>query len=125
MALEPSTARTALAGVRLVNGVLALLAPRFLFRRLGVDAGAGGAQPGVYPFRMFGIRTVVIGAELLLLEGEDRRRASRLAVLIHASDTVSAAVSGLRGDLPRRAAALATAISGANTALAVIAARED
>ena len=125
MALEPSTARTALAGVRLVNGVLALLAPRFLFRRLGVDAGEGGALPGVYPFRMFGIRTVVIGAELLLLEGEDRRRASRLAVLIHASDTVSAAVCGLRGDLPRRAAALATAISCANTALAVIASRED
>lgn len=123
MALDPATARTALAGVRLVNGALALLAPRFLLRRLGVDAGSG-PQPGVYPFRMFGIRTLVIGAELLLLDGDDRRRATRLAVLIHASDTVSAALCGLRGDLPRRTAVLTTAISGVNTGLAVVATRE-
>jgi len=114
-------ARRALAVVRIVNGGLGLLAPQFLLRRLG-------ARPedtvGVYPFRMFGIRTVVMGAELLLAEGEERRRATRLAVLIHGTDTCSALVAGLRGNLPRRAAVTTTLISAVNTVLAVVAAKE-
>jgi hypothetical protein len=44
-----------------------------------------------------------------------------MAPLIHGSDTASAAVAGLRGDLPRRAAVVATAISGANLVLALLA----
>jgi hypothetical protein len=112
------SARRALAVVRVVNGALGLFAPRFLLRRLGA-----GPQDtvGVYPFRMFGIRTVVIGAELLLAEGEERRRVTRLAVLIHGTDTLSALTAGLRGDVPRRAAVVTTLISAGNTVLAVAA----
>jgi hypothetical protein len=115
-------ARRALAAVRITNGVLGLFAPRFLLRRLGVDPERDAS--GVHPFRMFGVRTIVLGAQLLSPEGEQRRRASRLAVLIHATDTVSAVAAGVRGDLPRRAAATATLISAGNTLLAVLAARE-
>ncbi|MFC6006045.1 hypothetical protein [Angustibacter luteus] len=120
--MDPSLARKLLAAVRLVNGVLGLLAPSFLLRRLGTDPAVD--RSGYYPFRMFGVRTIVIGADLLLLQGEQRRRAVRLAVLIHASDTVSAATAGLRGDLPRKPAVITTAISATNTALAIIATRE-
>ena len=50
----------ALALIRLVNGGLALVAPRWLARRLGVDPTAQPAM--LYALRMFGIRTVLIGA---------------------------------------------------------------
>jgi hypothetical protein len=118
--IDAARARKVLAGVRLVNGGLALLAPRCLLRRLGTDPDRDPS--GIYPFRMFGIRTVLIGADLLLLTGEESRRASKLAVVIHATDTASAATCLVKGYLPRRAG-VATVVSSVNTVLAVIAAR--
>ena len=122
MGLDPAVPRKVLAGIRLVNGTLGLLAPELLLRRLGTDLSRD--RSGIYPFRMFGIRTILIGADLLLLQGEERRRATRLAVLIHASDTLAAATAGIRGDLPRKAATVTTLISAGNTVLAVLANRE-
>ena len=111
-----------LAAIRLVNGALALLAPRFLLRRLGTDPDRDPS--GIYPFRMFGIRTLLIGADLLLLTGEEQRRATKMAVVIHATDTASAATCLVKGYLPRKAGIVATAISAVNTVLAVIAAKD-
>ena len=111
-----------LAVVRIVNGTLGLLAPQVLLRRLSPDDQA--ARAGMYPFRMFGIRTILLGIELLTADDASRRRLTRLAILIHASDTVSAVVSGIRGDLPPRAAVATTLISSGNTALAILAARD-
>jgi hypothetical protein len=111
-----------LAVVRIVNGTLGLLAPQVLLRRLTTDEQA--ARAGKYPFRMFGIRTILLGVELLAADDASRRRLTRLAILIHASDTVSALVSGIRGDLPRKAAVTTVLISSANTTLAVLAARD-
>lgn len=122
MLLRPGPARKALAAVRLFNGTAGLLAPRFLLGRLG--AGAEAARPGVYPFRMFGVRTILLGLDLLAAPGERRRRATRLAVLIHATDTVSAAAAGLRGDLSRKAAVTTTLISAGNTVLAIVSTRD-
>ena len=73
---------------------------------------------------MFGIRTLIIGADLLLLTGEEQKRATKLAVVIHATDTASAATCLVKGYLPRKAGIVATAISAVNTALAVIAAKD-
>jgi hypothetical protein len=120
--MDPSLARKALATIRLVNGTAALLVPQVLLRRLGTDPTLD--RSGFYPFRMFGIRTVLLGIELLALRGDQRRRAVQLAVLIHATDTVSAATAGLRGDLPRKPAVVTTLVSATNTALALIATRE-
>lgn len=114
-----TAARKTLAVIRIFNGTAGLLAPEMLLRRLGVDTGRDTSA--TYPFRMFGIRTIIIGLELLLLRGADLRRAERLAVLIHATDMVSAAVTTARGDLPARQGLMATAISSINTALAVVA----
>lgn len=122
MVIDGARARQTLAFVRIVNGGLALFAPKFLLQRLGTDAEQDPS--GIYPFRMFGIRTLLIGADLLLLTGEEQRRATRLAVLIHASDTASAATCLLRGYLPKRVGVLTTAISAGNTVLAVVAARD-
>jgi hypothetical protein len=120
--LNPGLARKTLAAVRLFNGTSALFVPELLLRRLGADPEVD--RSGGYPFRMFGIRTILLGADLLLLRGPERRRATRLAVVIHATDTISAATAGLRGDLPRKAAVVTTLISAGNTALAIISTRE-
>ena len=108
-----------LGGIRLFNGAAALLVPGSVARRLGVDPDANPAP--IYPLRMFGVRTVVIGAELLLpQEEEERLLAMRTGILIHASDTLAAGLGGLRGQLPPPTAALLTGVSAINTALAII-----
>jgi uncharacterized protein YjeT (DUF2065 family) len=111
-------ARIALAAVRIVNGTAALVAPRLAARRLGTEHEAS-----VYPLRLFGIRTVVIGAELLVRDRAVRRTALNGAVVVHASDTCAAVLAGLNRELPRRQAAILTLVSAANTALALIARR--
>jgi Animal haem peroxidase len=114
-----STARYTLAAIRLFNGGAALFAPEKLASRLGADPQANGAV--IYVLRMFGIRTVVIGTELLVLRGEALDRCLRKGVLIHASDTVAAAAAGAKGYLPPRTAMLTTLISTVNTGLAIAA----
>jgi hypothetical protein len=111
-------ARRALAGIRILNGAAGLLDPGFLSRRLGVEQAAA---PMAYPFRMFGIRTILIGADLFARDPSVRRHALRAAVVVHASDTISAVVAARSGALPRRAARTATAISAVNLILAVTA----
>src|SRR3712207_6028949 len=81
-------ARVVLASVRLTMGTAGLLAPGTVIRRLHIDPSV---QPGMrYPLRMFGIRTVLIAADLLRRDGPDRRRAVLLAPVVHGTDTVSA-----------------------------------
>lgn len=115
-------ARVTLAGVRLFNGAGALFAPEAFARRLGAEPGAEG--PSVHPWRMFGIRTVLVALDLLSKDRAVRRHALSVALLIHASDTVSAARAGLAGQMPRKSAIVTTAISAGNTVLAAIAASE-
>ena len=115
------SARVTLAGIRIFNGTAGLLAPRLLARRLDVDGAA--AAPMAYPFRMFGIRTILIGADLLARDPAVRRHAARAAVVVHLSDTVSAFVAGTSGALPRRAAKATIAISAVNVVLALLANR--
>lgn len=111
-------ARLALAAVRLLNGAIGLVAPAVAARRIGTPEGAP-----LYPWRMFGIRTVIIGAELLSRDPELRGKAVRLALPIHASDTASAAIGGMLGETSRRTSLMLTAISGTNTLLALLARR--
>lgn len=113
-------ARVALACIRLLNGGMALLAPGFLAKQVGIDPDA---NPGAtYVFRMFGIRTVLIGADLLTQDGERRQEALSRAALIHASDTLAAFLAALNGNFPNRGRVI-IAISAVNTLLAVLANR--
>ena len=120
MPLRREHARIALAAIRLVNGTLALLAPEVMLRRLGADPRTN--QVAVYPLRMFGIRTVVLGVELLA--GGSPQYKGKVGVIIHAADAASAITAGLRRQLPPRVAAVAAGISVTNTALALIIASE-
>lgn len=113
----PHYARLALAGIRIFNGGLALIAPSILARRLGANPKTTPAI--LYVFRMFGIRTVLIGLDLLR-EGPPREKALRAAPLIHASDTTAALLAGL-GGLEKRSTATIVAISAINTILALLA----
>ncbi|WIM99602.1 hypothetical protein ACTOB_003262 [Actinoplanes oblitus] len=115
-------ARYVLAGIRLVNGALGLVAPHRLIER--IDPGSGANPAAVYAFRLFGVRTVLLGAELIVSTGERRREVVRQGVLIHASDTVASALLGIRGLLPRRTALMLVLISATNTALALTALEE-
>jgi hypothetical protein len=113
-------ARVLLACIRLLNGGAALLVPGFLARQIGVDPDA---NPGItYVFRMFGIRTVLIGIELLVQDGEQRREAVRRGILIHASDTLAAYLATLSGAFPRQGRAIVF-ISATNAVLAIVASR--
>lgn len=112
-------ARIALAGVRLFNGATALAAPEPFARRLGTEADAHG--PAVHISRMFGIRTVLIALDLLSRDENVRKHAVRVALIVHVSDTISAARAGLSKQLPPKPALLATGISAANVVLAAIA----
>jgi hypothetical protein len=110
-------ARYALATVRLVNGGVGLLAPRLFIGRFDPDRPASPAA--IYAFRLFGIRTVLIGLDLL--RPARAQRAAQEGVLIHASDTVTAAALALSGAVPRRTGIATTAISAGNVVLAVLA----
>lgn len=114
-------AHVALALIRILNGGAALLVPKTMARQAGVDPDANPASP--YVLRLFGVRTVAIGVELLLSDGAARRRALDTGILIHASDTAAAIAAGASGQLPRSAATKATVISSINTGLAVVATR--
>jgi hypothetical protein len=85
-----------------------------LVRRLGDEDLDGG--PVTYALRLFGIRTVLIGADLWFAR-EALRHAVRTAPLVHASDVLSAATAGVTGLLPRRASVTAVGISSLNTLL--------
>lgn len=119
--MDPSALGTAalrtLAAIRLFNGTVALVAPGVIVRR--TSSHPRTTEP-YYALRMFGIRTVVLGADLLLLTGDGQARARDQAVLIHAVDTLSAVVGGLRGDQPVSIARMTIGISAVNTALAVV-----
>jgi hypothetical protein len=110
-----------LGSIRFLNGAAALLAPESVARRLGVDPEANPAP--LYPLRMFGVRTVILGVELLGGGEPARVRAMRTGIAIHASDTVAAALGGTRGQLPPRVSALLTVVSSVNTLLAIIGSR--
>jgi hypothetical protein len=118
MTSKRDLARVLLAGVRLTMGTAGLLVPGLVIRRLGIDPAA---QPAMrYPLRMFGIRTVLIGVDLLTGDRPRREQAELLAPVVHGSDTVAAFLARQRGDLPAQAGTMATAISAVNLALSLV-----
>jgi hypothetical protein len=108
-------ARHALGAVRLVNGGVGLVAPRLFITQFDPDHPASPAA--IYAFRLFGIRTIYLGLDLLVRP----QPAAPRDVVIHASDTVTAATLALSGVVPRKTGVATTAISAVNVALAALA----
>jgi hypothetical protein len=114
------TARYALGAVRLLAGSSGLLVPTTIIHRFGDDNPAGNPA-AIYGLRLFGIRTVLIGADMFLLRGRELDRAVRRAPLIHASDTATVVALRRNKQLSPEVARPFLLISGTNTVLAVIA----
>jgi hypothetical protein len=68
---------------------------------------------------MFGIRTILIGRDLVASDGGVRGHAVRTAPTIHATDTIAAAAATATGKLPPRAGRMLVLISATNTMLAL------
>jgi hypothetical protein len=115
-----NSARIGLAAIRLFNGGVALVAPEAMARRLGAEPEP--SPQTIYALRLFGIRTVLLGADLLTRNDAVRKRALDLALVVHLTDT-AAAVLGARGGLPARTARTLTVVSGTNAVLAALARR--
>lgn len=113
-------ARLALAAIRILNGTLALFLPRVLIGRL--EPADPPSPAAVYAFRMFGIRTVLLGRDLLR-DGSATTRPVMEAPLIHGTDTATATLLVVTRRVSVRRGVPLIAISALNTALAVIAAR--
>jgi uncharacterized protein YjeT (DUF2065 family) len=114
-----SKARYALAAIRIVNGLLAFVAPSLIIKRFGENPAKDAAA--IYGLRLFGVRTVLIGADLITQRGEPLEHSIKQAVLIHASDTLTAATLGTSKRIRPQMAVPLTLISALNTALAVAA----
>ena len=114
-----SKARYVLAAIRIVNGLLALVAPSLIIKRFGQDPDKDAAA--IYGLRLFGVRTMLIGADLISEHGQPLQHSINQAVIIHASDTLTAATLGTSGRLRPQMAVPITLISALNTALAVAA----
>ena len=98
--LTGQAARFALASIRMVNGGLALTAPGVIIGRFDEPTSDSAAA---YGLRMFGFRTVLLGADLAVLTGKPLRRALGQAV-IHGTDTATPALPGVsRRAKPRTA----------------------
>lgn len=110
-------ARQLLAGIRLMNGVVALVRPQLITGRLGP---APDKQPVTeYALRMFGIRTILLALDLLRPPGPVRDHAIRVAPIIHASDTLAATLAAGARTIPARAGRTIIAISAVNTLLSL------
>lgn len=107
-----------LAAIRLANGGLALFAPNILGHRLGVSTQT---SPGFgYAFRLFGVRTLLLGYQLWTAPNDPKNPVIRQTILVHASDTAAAVVVYRLHELPKRAAVTTIAVSAVNTVLAVV-----
>ena len=112
--------RVALGLIRLINGSAALIRPDLVAGQMSSAPPAPGIR---YVLRMFGIRTVFLGLDLLGGNEDQRRSALQRAPIIHAVDASAAILAGLGRQLPARRAVLLVGISGLNLALALVARR--
>jgi hypothetical protein len=112
-------ARTSLGLIRIVNGAVGLVAPKLFISRFDPDHQPSPAA--IYAFRLFGVRTVLIGLDLLG-DGPHVRRAVTAAPLVHGSDVATVVALGAQGAIPPRTARVTTAISAVNLLLALVAA---
>ena len=108
-----------LAAVRILNGALGLVAPKVLIKR--VDPSTDVSPAAIYAFRMFGIRTIWLGVDLLVRPPAEVQRALQEGVVIHASDLATMVLLGVERKVSTRTALLISAISATNVALAAVA----
>ena len=114
----PSPPELALAGFRFALAGGAWLTPRLAGRLFGLEPEANPVSP--YLGRLFGARAAWLGAELMLAESPEQRRALvRRHMLIDGADLAATFLGHRGGYLTRRSAIMTGA--GALTALTLAA----
>lgn len=97
--------RTA-GAIALAVGVSSALSPTTFLRPFGI-APAAVTAPATMGWRMFGVRTALIGGAVVA--GDDRARA--IVIPVQLADQVAFGLAGREADMPRRAVRLAQATS--------------
>jgi hypothetical protein len=121
--VESDSAVKALAGLRVVVGAAAWLAPRLSGKGFGLDPDANPQAP--YVGRLFGARDVALGVGTLQATGEARRQWLTLGVAVDTADALAALAAGRGGYLSPVAAGLVFAPAAAAVALGVAALQGD
>jgi hypothetical protein len=117
--MNPDSALTQLAGLRVVIGLAALVAPRLASKLFGLDAEANPQAP--YLARLFGVRDIALGIGALTSSGEARKKWVTLGIGVDATDAVSATLAGKDGSVSGFTATKLAAPAVAAVALGVFA----
>src|SRR5688572_3290090 len=118
--MNSDSAVTSLAGLRVVIGILALVAPRFAGKLFGLQPEANPQSP--YLARLFGIRDVALGLGALSTKGEARRQWVTIGIGVDATDALSAGLAKRDGSVSGFTAAKLAAPALAAVALGAMAA---
>lgn len=108
-----------LAGLRVLIGLGALVAPGLAGRLFGLDVKGNPQSP--YLARLFGARDIALGVGALASSGEERRRWVQIGIAVDAADAVSAVLAGRDGSVSTGTAVKLAAPAVAAVALGAIA----
>ncbi|MFL6052249.1 MAG: hypothetical protein ACJ72W_04925 [Actinoallomurus sp.] len=86
---------------------------------LSFDPSRELSPAAIYAFRFFGIRTILIGLDLVTQAENEQDRLAREAVVIHGSNVFTVVTLKVRRQLPPRTAATVGLISTVNVVLAL------
>lgn len=117
--MNPESALRQLAGLRVVIGLAALIAPRLAGKLFGLDPEANPQSP--YLARLFGVRDVALGVGALASTGEARKKWVLIGIGVDATDAVSAGLAGKDGSVSSFTATKLAAPALAAVALGAIA----
>lgn len=121
--IDRQQARTAVGGLSVGLGGLAVLAPVTTAKLLGVPGAAGGAGPLLV--RMVGVRNATMGLRTLQASDDDARAAVQAGFVVGAVDAVAVLLAARKGRITKKAAAGILALLALIAAAGVVAAAED
>lgn len=119
--LDPATAGSAVGGLSVALGALAVVAPTRTAKAFGVRS-PDRAVPLLV--RMVGVRNAVAGVRTLQADDADRAKALQAGLALGAVDAAAVLLAARRGALSRKAAAGALVVLAGIAVLGVAAARE-
>lgn len=119
--LDPQTATSAVGGLSVALGALAVAAPARTASAFGVRTGSPSVPLLV---RMIGVRNAVAGIRTLQADESDRRKALQAGLALGVVDATAVVLAARRGAMSRRAAAGALVVLAAIAALGVAAGKD-
>lgn len=119
--IDPETAASAVGGLSVALGALAVLAPSKTAAAFGVRSNDSAVPLLV---RMVGIRNAVAGLRTLQADGSDRPRALQAGLLLGSVDAAAVLLAARRGALSKKAAVAVLSVLGAIAVLGVAATEE-